>query len=317
MNPAQRRPFSIQARTAIRAGTLVALIATLSCSSAPRAGQRTFPTAEGAVGALTDAVKKGNLDEVRAIFGADTDALIDSTDPVTARRRREVFTVATAERWRLVDDEHGGKTLVIGNEEWPFPVPLTKDGKSWRFDTAAGKEEVIARRIGRNELAAIRVSRTFVTAQRLYARAGHDGKRSGLYAQIVRSDPGKHNGLYWPVGHGERRSPLGDLLADAAQDGRADPARTERSPFHGYYFKILTGQGASAPGGPASYVVNGDMSGGFALVAWPAEYGVTGIMSFVVSHEGLVREADLGTATDATAKGMTIYNPGEPWAIVP
>src|SRR5206468_2959858 len=187
-----------------------------------------------------------------------------------------------AEQWLLVD---GGKakTLVIGNEEWPFPVPLVKTASGWRFDTAAGKEEVLARRIGRNELAAIQTCLAYVTAQRRYAMQGHDGKPPGLYAMTFRSDPGKENGLYWPAARGQRRSPLGDLVAQAAEEGRPlGAAPDQRSPFHGYYFKILTAEGAA--GGAKSYVVNGEMSKGFALVAWPAQYDVTGVMTFLVNQ---------------------------------
>jgi hypothetical protein len=290
--------------------TAALLIAALACS---RSAHRTFASPEDAVKALADAVKAGQLDEVVAIFGPEGKELIDSSDPATAKQNREVFSAAVRERWKLVEERPESRTLVIGNEEWPFPVPLVKDGNRWRFDTAAGKEEVIARRIGRNELAAIRVCRTYVAAQRLYASQGRDGRRAGMYAATFRSDPGKHNGLYWPHAAGERRSPLGDLLAEAADDGRADAK--QRQPFHGYYFRILTGQGAAAAGGEKNYIVNGEMSGGFALVAWPAEYDVTGVMTFVVNQDGVVRETDLGRGTDGAAKAMTLYNPGETWSI--
>jgi hypothetical protein len=196
-------------------------------------------------------------------------------------------------------------------------VPLVKDASGWRFDAAAGKEEVLNRRIGRNELAAIRVCNTVVVAQRLYAKHRHDGRRTGLYAATFRSDPGKQNGLYWPATRGQKRSPLGDLVAQAASEGR--PLGTDRaqpSPFHGYYFKILTGQGAAAAGGAKDYLVKGEMAGGFALVAWPAQYDVTGIMTFVVNHEGTIREKDMGPGTDAEARGMTLFNPDGSWRIV-
>jgi hypothetical protein len=286
------------------------LIAALACSSK---SQRTYASPEDAVKALADAVKAGKLEEVIAIFGPEGKDLVDSSDPATARQNQQVFTAAVRERWKLTDNGAAGKTLVIGNEEWPFPVPIVQDGNRWRFDTAAGKEEVIARRIGRNELAAIKTCQTYVAAQRLYAEHGRDGRRAGLYAQTFRSDPGKQNGLYWAAAHGQKRSPLGDLLAEAAEDGRAE--KKQPTPFYGYYFRILTGQGAAAAGGAKDYVVNGEMSGGFALVAWPAQYDVTGVMTFVVNQDGVVREADLGAGTDATVKSMTAYNPGETWSI--
>jgi hypothetical protein len=269
------------------------------------------------VRALTDAVKTGKVDEVVAIFGPEGKELIDSSDPATARQNREVFTVAAAEKSQLVDQGTDGKVLVIGNEEWPFPVPLVKDASGWRFDTAAGKEEVLDRRIGRNELAVIRACRTYVVAQRIYARRGRDGKPAGIYARTFRSDPGRQNGLYWPAVRGQPRSPLGDLVAQAAQEGRSpSPGREGPSPFHGYYFKILTGQGAAAPGGAKDYLANGEMSGGFALVAWPAQYGATGIMTFLVNQDGHLREKDLGPETDAAARAMSLYNPDESWAAV-
>jgi hypothetical protein len=266
---------------------------------------------------LTDAAKAGNVDELLGIFGPEGKDLLASSDAETARQNREVFTVAVGERWRLVDRGTNAKELVAGNEEWPFPIPLVRGDNGWHFDTAAGKEEVIARRIGRNELAVIRVSRTYVTAQRLYAQRGHDGKPPGLYAQTFGSDPGKHNGLYWPAAQGEKRSPLGDLMAEAADDGRAEgPARRQPAPFHGYYFKILTGQGPAAPGGTKDYIAKGEMSGGFALIAWPAQYDVTGIMTFIVNHDGLLREKDLGPGTDQAARAMTLYDPDASWGTV-
>jgi hypothetical protein len=273
---------------------------------------RTFSSPESAVEALVSAAKKGNVDELVALFGPEGRDLIASSDPATTRRNRQVFVVASSERWRLADDGANQKTLVIGNEEWPFPVPLVKDARGWRFDTAAGKEEVIARRIGRNELTAIESCRAYVTAQQRYAQVGHDGKTPGMYAAKFQSDPGKENGLYWPAGKGQKRSPLGDLVAEAAEEGRP-LGGAQPSPFHGYYFRILTGQGAAASGGARSYIVNDDMSGGFALVAWPAEYDVTGVMTFVVNQDGVVYEKDLGRDTDATARKMTVYNPDTSW----
>ena len=274
--------------------------------------QRTFATPEDAVRGLTEAVKAGNIDEMRALFGPGGQELIASSDEATSRRNREVFTVAAAEGWRLVDQGTNRKALIVGNEAWPFPVPLVKSGKSWRFDSAAGKEEVLARRIGRNELAVIGICRAMVAAQHRYAQQGHDGKPVGLFASTVRSDPGKQNGLYWPAAPGQPRSPLGDLVAQAWEEGR--PIGTERgTPFHGYYFRGLTAQGAAAPGGAKSYVVNGELSAGFALVAWPAQYDASGIMTFIVNQDGAVHEKDLGAKTDATVAAMTAYNPDASW----
>ena len=279
---------------------------------------RTFATPEDAAQELMRVAKTGTLDDLIALFGPDSKELADGSDPATGRMNRQTFAVAARESWKLTDDGPDRKVLVIGNEAWPFPVPIVKDGTSWRFDAAAGKEEVIARRIGRNELAVIAVARTYVAAQKQYALDGHDGKPAGLYAQSFRSDPGKHNGLYWQASRGERLSPLGDLVAQAAEEGRvAASGGAQPSSFHGYHFKILAAQEAAAPGGAKSYVVNGDMSAGFALVAWPADYDVTGVMTFIVNQEGVVREKDMGTDTDAAARAMTGYNPDDSWTVVP
>jgi hypothetical protein len=292
-----------------------ASFAALSCNRATP--HRTFASPEDAVGALIEAAKSGKPEAVVAIFGAEGKELLDASDPAVARRNAQTFAVAATERWKLVDEGTDKKTLVIGNEDWPFPVPLARTGGSWHFDTGAGKEEVLARRIGRNELAAIRICRTYVVAQRVYAERGRDGQSAGVYARGFRSDPGKQNGLYWPVASGQKRSPLGDLVAVAESKGQAiNKDGQQPSPFHGYYFRILTGQGSDAPGGAKDYVVNGVMSGGFALVAWPAQYDVTGVMSFIVNQEGVVREKDLGADTEGTVKGITLYNPDASWTAV-
>jgi hypothetical protein len=292
-------------------GVALSLLAAGGCR-APR--QRTFSSPEDAVRALTEAAKAGTTQGLIAIFGPDSKDLVDANDPTTERRNREVFTAAVAERWHLVDQGNDSKVLVIGNEDWPFPVPLTKDASGWRFDTPAGREEVLDRRIGHNELAAIRICGTYVEAQRLYAQHGHDGQPPGRYARTIQSDPGRQNGLYWPAAAGQKRSPLGDLVAQAAEEGRpvGKDAR-HASPFHGYYFRILTAQGPAAPGGATDYVTNGRMAGGFAMVAWPAQYGSSGIMTFIVSAEGIVREKDLGTDTASAAQAMTAYNPDASW----
>jgi hypothetical protein len=307
--PHSRRDVSVRAGVCAAA----ALLASMALTAAQTTSQRTFPTAREAAETLIDTVKRGNLDELLAIFGPDGQDLVASSDPATGRRNREVFTVAVSERWHLTDDTANRKTLVIGNEDWPFPVPIVKSGSRWKFDTAAGKEEVLDRRIGRNEGAAIDTCLAYVTAQRRYAQLGHDGKPAGLYASTFKSDPGKENGLYWPTSKGQKRSPLGDLVADAATEGRPIDANAGPRPFHGYYFRILAAQGAAAPGGAKSYVAGGAMSQGFALVAWPAEYNVTGVMTFIVNQEGVVREKDLGAGTHAAAAAMTLYNPDTSW----
>ena len=291
---------------------LVLLLTLLSCAApAPPSNQRTFTSPEEAVRTLIDVVKAGNMKDLLFIFGPEGESLAASSDPATGRHNREVFTVAVAEGWQLVEQGPDKRSLVIGNEGWSFPVPLVKEGNVWRFDTAAGKEEVLARRIGRNELAVIEICRTYVVAQRLYARDGHDGKPSGLYAGTIRSDAGKHNGLYWASKHGEKRSPLGDLMSEAAVEERS--AEGESSPFNGYYFRILTAQGTHASGGAKDYMVKGSMSGGFGLVAWPAEYDGSGVMTFIVNQDGVIHERDLGPDTAGLAKAITRYDPDQSW----
>jgi hypothetical protein len=297
---------------------VVMLAAALSCARTERApAQRTFETPEAAAQALIATVKAGNMPELLAIFGPDSQDLVSSSDPATGQRNREVFTIAAAEKWRLEDEGANAKTLVIGKEDWPFPIPLLRDTAGWRFDTASGKEEVLARRIGRNELAVIQICHAYVAAQRLYAQHPRDGKPTGLYAASFRSDPGRQNGLYWPTARGEKRSPLGDLVARAAEGGRrVDTGGEKPQAFRGYYFKILTSQGPSAAGGAKDYVVGGAMSGGFALVAWPAEYDVTGIMTFIVNQDGVVHEKDLGPETDKSARMISAYDPDSSWTAV-
>jgi len=281
-------PASIRRSVAIVV-VCVAVAAAVACRSGKGPAQPTFASPEEGAKALIDVAKGGKLDELMKLLGPEAQALVDSSDPKTARQHREVFVVAAAEGWRLTDNGPDGRVIVVGNESWPFPVPLVKDGSRWRFDGAAGVEEVQDRLIGRNEIGAIRACRAYVIAQRIYARNGHDGKPAGLYAAALRSDTGKHNGLYWPAGRGEKRSPLGDLIADAGEDGK--------SPFHGYQFKILPPRDSK----------------GFALVAWPATYDVTGIMTFVVDQDGIVRQKDLGPDTARAAASMAVHNPDTTW----
>jgi DUF2950 family protein len=303
------------AATLFAAGAVVSTVPTVAAQAAR---QRAFATPEDAVRALADSAKASNLNDLIAIFGPEGQDLVSSSDPATARTNREVFMTAFSEKWQLVDQGANDKVLVIGNEGWPFPVPLTKAADGWRFNTAAGKEEILDRRIGRNELLAIEAAATYVKAQRRYASEGHDGKPAGLFASTFRSDPGRQNGLYWPTAKGQKPSPLGDLVAQAATGGQTpNAASAQPAPFRGYYFRILTGQGKNAPGGAKPYVANGDMSGGFALVAWPAQYDVTGIMTFIVNQDGVLYEKDLGTGTDAAARKMTLYDPDKSWKMVP
>ncbi len=216
--------------------------------------------------------------------------------------------------WRWAPAGDARQELVIGDEHWPFPVPLTKVRGGWQFDTDAGADEMISRRIGRNELRAIDVCRDYVSMQKAYASQPRDGKVAGLYAQKFRSAPGRQDGLYWRVGDEETPSPLGDLVEQAVVEGYDESKGSQ--PLWGYYFRVLTAQGPAAKGGARSYIVNGEMSGGFALVAYPAEYGRGGIMTFIVNQDGVVYQKDLGEDTLKVAAGLEAYDPDRTWAEV-
>jgi len=294
-------------------GTL-AVAATISGATAraEEGGPRVFATPEEAARALIEFVKTNDLNGLVALFGAPGQDLVDTSDAASGRRNRELFAAAVAEGWRLGDIGPGRKELVLGNEAWPFPVPLVKSPKGWSFDAAAGREEVLNRRIGRNELAVIRILHEYVAAQRAYAATGHDGGPAGRYARRFDSDAGRQNGLYWPARRGEPRSPLGVLVAQASEQGYRRQG-TGPVPLHGYYFRILEGQGKAAKGGLKEYVVDGEMTGGFALIAWPVYHDASGVMTFVVSQDGVAYEKDLGPETPAAAKGITRYDPDGTW----
>jgi hypothetical protein len=293
------------------AAAIVAGLVVASC--APKAEEGTFATAEDGVHALIDTVKGGDLEKLVRLFGPEARDIVAGSDPATGRRNQQVFLTAVAEQWRLEDRGPETKELIVGNEDWPFPIPLVQSAQGWRFDAAAGREEILARRIGRNELAVIDVCRAYVVAQRAYARTAHDGKKAGVYAQRFGSDSGRENGLYWPPARGKARSPLGDLVAAASAGGQDLGARKSPEPFHGYYFRILTAQGPAAPGGERDYLLKGELTGGFALVAWPAQYDASGVMTFIVNAEGRVHEKDLGPETPAAAAAMTRYDPDATW----
>jgi hypothetical protein len=300
----------------VAALVLAASLAACSKSAPPAPPANVFATPEAAVNALKDAAAKSDVRRVMEVFGANAPDVVDASDLEAARRNREVFTAAMNEGWRL-EDQGDAKILVVGGEAWPFPVPLIKEGTGWRFDTAKGKEEVLSRRIGRNELAVMRVCRTYVAAQRLYAASAHDNNPKGVYAASFGSDPNRQNGLYWPSKAGQPRSPLGALLEEAEQRAAESPNATHTPvPFHGYQFRILTAQGAAANGGAKNYVVNGRMTAGFALIAWPAQYDSTGVMTFVINQDGVIFEKDLGPDTQSAVRGITTYDPDASWSQV-
>ncbi len=291
--------------------TFLWLAITISVTSAQTATGN-FATPKEAAITLLQALKANDTDRMRAIFGPNAAKVLSSGDPVQDKHDRELMVVAMEQSWRWVARGANTRELVIGHEAWPVPIPLVKRGNAWRFDTAAGALEVLARRVGRNELKVIQLCRAYVGVQREYASQGHDGKKAGLFAQKFRSDPGRQDGLYWSVAPGEKPSPLGDLVAQAALEGY-DREKESSAPLHGYFFRILRAQGAAARGGAKSYVINGDMSEGFALVAFPANYRNSGVMTFIVNQDGVVFERDLGTETAKIAGEMGEYDPIRSW----
>lgn len=289
------------------------LTAAVPLAHASQTVQRTFPTPHAGVAALVSAVKANNQAALRAILGPQGEVLIDSGDPVADRRRRRAF-VAAYDRAARIQIAGGTKaTLVIGKDHWPMPIPLVKGARGWYFDTRAGEQEILDRRIGRNELSAMQVCLAIVDAEREYVTRDQNGNGILEYAQRLVSTPGKHDGLYWQPAPGQPPSPLGPLLAEAAKGGYAAADGLASSPYHGYYYRILTRQGKDAPGGAYDYLVRGRMVGGYAVVAYPARYRVSGVMTFTVSHEGVVYQKDLGTNTEALASGMTTFDPDSSW----
>jgi hypothetical protein len=275
--------------------------------------QRGFATPEEAVKALAEAIRSNDESELLSIFGPTGKELISSGDPVSDLQRREKFTVYF-DRKNSLAPEGDKMVLVVGEEDWPFPVPLVKKGDQWLFDTAAGKEEILNRRIGENELSTVQTLLAIVDAQREYAMKDRDNDGVREYAEKFGSDPGRKNGLYWETQPGEEPSPLGELVADARAEGyRRTGSKQGPIAFHGYYFKMLNKQGKHAAGGAFDYFVKNSMIGGFAVVAYPAAYGSSGVMTFVVSHEGVVYEKDLGKNTAKTAMAMVSFDPDKTW----
>jgi hypothetical protein len=278
------------------------------------AKQKSFKSPEEAVKALVGAVKGNDTKELLMILGPAGKELIFSGDEVADRAGRDRFVKAYEEMNKLVSENDKRVILHVGNEEWPYPLPVVKKGENWFFDTKAGKEEILNRRIGRNELNAIQVCLAYVDAQREYILKDRDKDKLPEYAQKLVSDKGQKNGLYWEAKEGEEQSPLGPLTAKAAKEGYTGkkPAG-ERSPYHGYYYKILKSQGKNAPGGGYDYMVKGKMVGGFALVAYPAEYGDSGVMTFIVNQDGVVYEKHLDRDTEKIAAAMKKFDPDKTW----
>lgn len=287
-------------------------------SSAVTGAQKTFPTPESAVSALESATAARDTNALAAIFGPTVGDIV-SPDPVQAQNELASFSRSLAQSNYLDRTQPDRCILETGTDRWPFPIPIVRTNGGWVFDTAAGKNEIIDRRIGRNELDTLKGVRAYVDAQRDYAGTDHTGNEVLKYAQKFVSSPGARDGLYWPTADDGVISPLGPLVAEAQGEGylKQIGAQSTPQPFHGYYFKILKSQGGNAPGGKYDYIINGNMIGGFGLVAWPASYGDSGIMTFIVNQQGKVYQKDLGPDTASIVKNMTEYNPDKTWKLSP
>ncbi len=280
----------------------------LSSAATSATEQKTFSSPAEAVKALMTAVESGDQDALLAVFGDDGKELISSGDAVQDKAGRDGFVKAYKTKHAIVTVDENTRLLQVGAKDWQMPIPIVQEGGNWRFDTAAGKQELIYRRIGDNELGAIAVCRGFIAAETDYAAVGHDGLPAGTYAQKLVSEQGKQNGLYWQTQEGEPPSPAGPFLAQAGEEGYQ-----KSDPYHGYYYRILKAQGPAAPGGAKSYLVDGQLKGGVALVAHPAQYKSSGVMTFIVNQDGIVYQKDLGENSSDLAKAMTDYNPDSSW----
>jgi hypothetical protein len=289
----------------------LALAAASASASGP--AQQSFPSAQAGADALAIAEKANDPEALAAIFGPDASRLLSSGDPEADAHNRETFSRNYAASNKLVLDGDAKATLVIGKDAWPLPIPLVRQGNRWHFDTLAGEDEILKRRIGRNELDAIHVCQTIVDAEREYASHHVDADGVPVYAARFASTPGKHDGLYWPTSESEAQSPLGPLLAKAADEGYPAEGTYDLEPYHGYYYRILTRQGKNAPDGPHDYVVKGKLIGGFAVIAYPARYDTSGIMSFSVDQDGVVYAKDLGERTKSAVAATTEFNPDVSW----
>jgi hypothetical protein len=293
------------------------IIVLAACNKSNKPSFRVFTSPEDAGTALLEAANSGDQNAALAIFGTESKEIIFSGDAVQDKAAVDRFKVAygVMHRWRKMPD--GTQVLLVGADNFPFPIPLKKsDGGQWFFDTAAGKEEILTRRIGRNELAVIEACGAMAAAQAEYFSQPHDGGgNTRQFALKFISDTGKQNGLYWDSPEGQPKSPLGPLVAFATAEGYSAKADAH-TPFHGYFFHMLTRQGVHAPGGAKDYVVNGKMVGGFAFVAYPAEYGNSGIMTFIINQDDVLLQKDLGTTTTETATAMSEFDPDAGWSPV-
>jgi Protein of unknown function (DUF2950) len=276
-------------------------------SAAQQPGQKTFASPNAAAKALAAAAQSNDTNALLDILGPEGKEIVSSGDPTEDSNNRANFARRYQQMHRLVKEPNGTTMLYIGAENWPCPIPIVSKGDLWFFDSYAGKREILFRRVGRNEMSAIRVSQELVAAQKEYFSEQHE------YAQKIFSDEGRHDGLYWKAAEGEAQSPIGPLVASAVAEGYAKGRGGPSTPYHGYYFHILTRQGKNAPGGAKDYTTSGKMTDGFAFVAYPAQYRSSGVMTFIVGPDGVVFQKDLGKKTEALAEAMKEYNPSSSW----
>ncbi len=279
------------------------------CATAQQPGQKVFSSAEEASNALVAAAENNDEKSLITLLGRDGKDIVSSGDDTEDARNRANFVRAYREMHRLVIEPDGTTTLYVGAKNWPTPIPLVHKGRAWYFDTDAGKKEILYRRVGRNELSTIRVCHELVAAEKDYRRTQPEE-----FAGKILSDAGRRNGLYWPSAAGDPQSPIGPLVASAVSEGYTGGKEMEQTPYRGYFFHILTEQGKHAPGGAKSYIVDGKMTGGFAFVAYPAQYRSSGVMTFMIGSDGVVFQKDLGKDTGAVAKAMKRYDPDASWS---
>jgi hypothetical protein len=280
------------------------------------ADHRSFASAQEAVDAMVAALEAGDTAELRLLFGPGSDELISSGDDVADANDRATFIESYRARHELTADGADRMELEVGENDWPMPVPVVQRDGRWYLDGAAGEDEIIYRRVGNNELGAIKVCRGFVEAQNEYASEGRDGNPPGYFAAYLISDEGRQNGLYWPTEDDEPSSPAGPFVAAAAGEGYRRAASGEPTPYHGYYYRMLYAQGSNAPGGAIEYFEEGRLINGFALIAWPADYGVSGVKTFLVNQDGTVYEKDLGDDTAAVVTTIELFDPDSTWSTV-
>jgi hypothetical protein len=300
-------------------GSFVAALVVLSSvfAQAQDAGLKTFPTYHAAATAFVSAVKANDDAALKEMLGAEAQAMLSSGDATADENDRVSFLKHYQEAHGFVHETVDKVLLTVGPTAWPLPFPIVKVDGAWHFDAVEGAKELTYRRIGQNELDAIKVARALYVAQKEYAAAGHDGNSAGVYAQHFHSAPGTESGLYWEAKEGEAESPAGVLVAQATSEGYESSQQTGHpTPFHGYFFRILKAQGPHAPGGAKEYVKDGKMTGGFAIVAYPAEYRASGVMTFIVGPNGTVYEKDLGDGAAEAAKAITAFDPDSSWKVV-